>query len=64
MQGAKRTVQTFEPASSVRRNLESFATAALGEAPYPMTHEQMLGTISALEAIFRSAASGQIERVE
>ena len=62
--GGKRTVVDYAPASSVRRNLEAFAQAASGGAPYPMTHEQMLGTISALEAIFRSAVSGQIEGVE
>jgi predicted dehydrogenase len=52
------------PAPAVLHNLEAFADAAEGRAPYPVPREQMVANISALEAIFKSAASGQIERVE
>jgi len=52
------------PAPAVLANLEAFAGAALGGAPYPMTHAEMLATVSALEAIVRSAASGKAEAVE
>ncbi len=45
-------------------NLESFAEAALGGAPYPVPYREMLATVSALEAIARSAASGKAEAVE
>ncbi|GAC1347434.1 MAG: Gfo/Idh/MocA family oxidoreductase [Acetobacteraceae bacterium] len=58
-----RSVQDFPPASSVGRNLEAWATAATGGAPYPMTQTEMLNTVSALEAVFRSATSGAVERV-
>ena len=51
-------------ASGVVANLEAFATAALGGAPYPVPQEQMIANISALEAIFKSARSGNIETVE
>jgi predicted dehydrogenase len=51
------------PAPAVLHNLEAFADAAQGRAPYPVPREQMIANISALEAIFKSAASGQIERV-
>jgi predicted dehydrogenase len=51
------------PAPAVLHNLEAFAAAALGEAPYPVPREQMIANVSALEAIFRSAKSGQIETV-
>ncbi|HEX2543819.1 MAG TPA: hypothetical protein VHL79_03010, partial [Ramlibacter sp.] len=52
------------PAPAVLHNLEAFADAALGRAAYPVPREQMIANVSALEAIFRSAASGSIERVE
>jgi predicted dehydrogenase len=52
------------PAPAVLRNLEAFADAAMGKAPYPVPREQMIANVSALEAIFRSAASGTIETVE
>jgi predicted dehydrogenase len=52
------------PAPAVLRNLEAFADAATGQAPYPVPREQMIATVSALEAIFRSASSGGIEKVE
>lgn len=63
LRGAGRSVTEYPPAPAVRTNLDAFATACLGGAPYPMTHEQMLGTISALEAAFRSARSGGVEMV-
>jgi predicted dehydrogenase len=52
------------PAPAVLRNLEAFADAAMGMAPYPVPRKQMIANVSALEAIFRSAASGGIEMVE
>ena len=61
--GGARSVQEFPPASSVRANLEAWAAACAGGPAYPMPAEQMLGTIAALEAIFRSAASGAVEKV-
>ena len=52
------------PAAAVLHNLEAFADAALGRAPYPVPREQMIANVSALEAVFRSARSGAIEQVE
>ena len=59
-------VQTIEyPAvSMVRANLEAFADAAAGRAPYPVSHEEMIANISAFEAIGKSAESGAIVKVE
>lgn len=54
----------YPPARAVLANLEAFAEAAAGGAPYPVPQEQMVANVSALEAIFRSARSGQIEPVE
>jgi len=52
------------PASAVLHNLEAFADAAEGRAPYPVPRAQMVANVSALEAIFRSARSGAVEPVE
>jgi predicted dehydrogenase len=60
LRGGARTVQEFPPASIVLANLEAFADAAEGRAPYPVPQSQMIANISALEAIFKSAASGAI----
>jgi predicted dehydrogenase len=62
--GGQKTVKDYPPAKAVLSNLEAFAEAAGGGAPYPVPQEQMIANVSALEAIFRSAASGQIEKVE
>ena len=62
--GGEKTVREFPPAKAVLANLEAFADAAGGGAPYPVPQEQMIANVSALEAIFRSARSGQIEKVE
>ena len=51
------------PHPAVRDNLESFARAAMGLAPYPVDHAQLSATVRAFEAITRSAASGRIEPV-
>lgn len=61
--GLGRSVTEFPPAAPVRHNLEAFADAATGGAPYPVPQQQMLDTVAALEAIFRSAESGRVEMV-
>ena len=62
--GGERTVREFPPARAVLANLEAFADAATGGAPYPVPQEQMIANVSALEAIFKSAQSGRVEPVE
>lgn len=54
----------FPPAKAVLANLEAFADAAAGRAPYPVPHDQMIANVSALEAVFRSVKSGAVEAVE
>ena len=54
----------YPAANAVLVNLEAFADAAAGRAPYPVPQEQMIANVSALEAVFRSAASGRVEPVE
>jgi predicted dehydrogenase len=48
----------YEWVDTVRANLEAFARAIEGDAPYPFTDAQRIGNIAVLEAICRSAASG------
>ena len=51
------------PHLAVRDNLEAFAIAALGGAPYPVTMAEMEANVRAFAAISRSALSGQIEKI-
>jgi len=63
IRGKGKAVVEFPPAKAVLANLEAFADAATGGAPYPVPQEQMIANVSALEAIFKSAKSGNIEEV-
>jgi predicted dehydrogenase len=53
----------FPAASPIRANIESFADAAQGRGVYPMSQEEMIWNIAALEAVFKSAGSGMVEQV-
>lgn len=61
--GAGRTVQDFPPAPAVRFNLDAWAAAATGGAAYPMTQDEMIATVAALEAVVRATRSGAVETV-
>jgi predicted dehydrogenase len=61
--GGKPENRDYPAAAAVRANLEAFADAAEGRAPYPVPAAEMVANIAALEAIFRSAASGKVEAV-
>lgn len=50
----------YPPAPSVRANLEAFARAAKGGEPYPISMDQMIDTVAALEAVFASAKTNQL----
>jgi predicted dehydrogenase len=64
IRGKDKQTREYPPAKAVLANLEAFADAAMGGAPYPVPQEQMIANVSALEAIFRSAASGNVEGVQ
>lgn len=52
------------PAFDVNRaELEAFATAARGAAPFPIALEQMIHGVAVTEAVLSSARSGRYERV-
>ena len=57
--GQVRTVE-FAPMSPVLANLDAFADAVAGRAPYPISTDEMLATTAALEAIGKSAVSETI----
>jgi len=55
---------TLEPLDSVRINLEAFADAAAGRAPYPISPREIVDVVAAFEAIVRSAGSnGRVQDV-
>ena len=64
IRGEEVQTASYEPHPAVLSNLEAFAEAAMGGKPYPVPQEQMIANISALEAIFKSAASGAIVDVQ
>jgi predicted dehydrogenase len=59
LSGEIRTSVEYPAASGVLANLEAFADAAEGRAPYLITQEQMVWNIAALEAVVESAATGK-----
>ncbi len=60
--GAPRTRQ-IPAIDAARANLEAFATAASGDAPYPISAEDMIHNVAVLEAICVSAERGEAARV-
>ncbi len=63
LRGSRPTSRFFAPHPVVRDNLDAFAQAVRGVAPYPVTHDEMLANVRSFEAIIRSTASGGIEPV-
>jgi predicted dehydrogenase len=62
--GAEREERFVAPSEAVRDNLLRFADAVEGIADYPVPPAQIRATVRAFEAITRSAASGEIERLD
>lgn len=57
--GQPHEVERYDWTDSVVANLESFADAIAGIASYPYTHQQLIHNIEVLEAITRSAETGE-----
>lgn len=64
LRDAPRQTHFMPPAPTVRANLEAFAQGVRGTKPYPVSHQEMLANVSALEAIMKSAASQKLESVQ
>lgn len=59
------TQVSFEPPyPAVLANLEAFAAAIRGLQPYPVSQQEMLANVAAVEAIMTSALTQGIERVQ
>jgi predicted dehydrogenase len=55
--------QAFPPVDTLRLELEAFAAAVQGRAPYPIGDDDMIATVAAFEAVCRSVKSGRTEIV-
>jgi len=62
--GGERSSTQYPTVSAVRANLEAFAAAARGDAPYPTPQSEMVATVAALEAVIKSVRTGRVETVE
>ena len=62
--GEDPVVTEYAPAQAVLANLEAFAAAAQGRAPYPVSRADMVANISVFEAVVRATRSGRVEAVE
>lgn len=58
-----RRVQLW-PADSLIAELEAFADAVEGRAPFPVTPAQMLDTVAAFEATIRAIETGEPAEVD
>ena len=54
MTGAKPRHLSFEPVDALRCELDAFADAVAGRAPYPIPPAQIIDTVAAFEAIVKS----------
>ncbi len=52
--GAEPQTSRFAPVDTLRAELEAFADAAEGRAPFPITPAEMIDTVAAFEAVIRS----------
>ncbi len=53
----------YPPHPAVRANIEAFGRAALGQAAYPVTSDEMLANVRSFEAIQRSVRTGSSEKI-
>ncbi|RPJ48249.1 MAG: gfo/Idh/MocA family oxidoreductase [Betaproteobacteria bacterium] len=63
LKGGKTEVQDFPKIDSVLAEIDAFADAVAGVAPYPITTDEMINTIASLEAVIRSIAAGATIRL-
>ncbi len=61
--GHDHVVEDLEYVDTVRLNLEAFADAVNGLAPYPITNAEKLGNIAVVDAIIESVRTGQPVKV-
>jgi predicted dehydrogenase len=59
MKGGRTEVRDFQKIDSVLAEIDAFADAVAGVAPYPITTTEMVDTIASFDAVIRSIASGE-----
>lgn len=64
LRGQKPETRNFGDFDAVRAELEAFADAIGGRAPFPIPAEHILHNVAAMEAIFKSAAADATVRVD
>ncbi len=57
--GEARQTQELHSIDTVLANLDAFADAVEGRAPYPFTRAEKLGNIAVMDAIIESARTGR-----
>jgi len=57
--GGKVEVRDFPKVDSIRAELDAFADAVEGRAPYPITPKEIVDVVAAFEAIIQSMKTGQ-----
>jgi predicted dehydrogenase len=63
LKGRQTETRRYETIDSIRAELEAFADAATGRAPYPITPEEMITTVATFEAVIESIARGAAVRL-
>lgn len=58
LKGGKTEVKDFPKIDSVLAEMDAFADAVAGAAPYPITTDEMVNTIASFEAVISSIESG------
>ena len=64
LKGGKTEVRDFPKIDSVLAEMDAFADAVAGVAPYPITTEEMVNTIASFEAVIQSIATGSTVRLQ
>ncbi len=59
LKGGKTEVKDFPKIDSIRAEIDAFADAVAGVAPYPITTDEMVNTIASFEAIINSIKAGE-----
>jgi predicted dehydrogenase len=63
LKGGKTEVKEFPKIDSVLAEMDAFADAVAGVAPYPITTGEMVDTIASFEAVINSIATGKTTRL-
>jgi predicted dehydrogenase len=56
--GKEPEVMRFAPVDTLRAELEAFAAAVAGTAPYPVPYAEMIANVATFEAVVKSVAAG------